>query len=245
VALSENLPAKALVDIGGATALDRVIDALEGAGIERIVVAAPAGPVAELARERGLETIEPAAGPSESVSRAFEMLGAPMLVATADHPLLSPDWIRHFVASAPEDVDVAVMLASREKVEAAAPGSKRTWLKFSDGHWSGCNLFMLRTPGASRALAVWKQIEALRKKPWRIAQRIGPVTLVRYALGMLSIQQAFTRLGRKIGVTASVIPATDGLAAVDVDSVADLQTVRAIWAEQRSGQGSPSAGLNL
>jgi len=244
VAQSEGLLAKALVDIGGATALDRVIDALQEAGIDRIAVAAPAGPVAEVARARELEVIEPAAGPSESVSRAFELLGAPMLVATADHPLLKPEWIRQFIADAPDDVDVALMLASREKVQAAVPGSKRTWLKFSDGHWSGCNLFLLRTANASRALAVWKQIEALRKKPWRIAQRIGPITLARYALGLLSIRQAFTRLGRKIGVRASVVPAMDGLAAVDVDSVADLQMVRAIWAEQRAEQGRLPSGAS-
>ena len=230
VAESENVSAKALVDIGGATALDRVIDALQAAGIERIVVAAPAGPVAEIAASRGLKTIEPAAGPSESVSRAFDLLGAPLLVATADHPLLKPEWIRHFIARTPADADVATMLASRETVEAAIPGSKRTWLKFSDGHWSGCNLFLLRTPDASRALRAWKQIERDRKRPWRIARRLGPVTLARYALGWLSSDQAFAKLGRKIGVRASVVPATDGLAALDVDSVADLQMVRAIVA---------------
>jgi CTP:molybdopterin cytidylyltransferase MocA len=244
VAQSENLSAKALVDIGGRTALDRVIDALQGAGIERIVVAAPAGPVAEIAAARGLETVEPAAGPSESVSRAFDLLGAPLLVATADHPLLRPEWIRHFIAEVPADADVATMLAEREKVEAAIPGSKRTWLKFSDGHWSGCNLFLLCNANASWALRAWKQVEQDRKRPWRIAWRIGPLTLARYALGRLSSDQAFARLGRTIGVEARVVPAPDGLAALDVDSVADLQMVRAIFASRAAAADlSAAAGL--
>jgi GTP:adenosylcobinamide-phosphate guanylyltransferase len=245
VARSENLSAKALVDIGGATALDRVIDALQGAGLDRIVVAASAGPVADLAAARGLETIEPAAGPSESVSRAFDLLGAPLLVATADHPLLQSEWISRFLADAPADADVATMLASREKVEAAIPGSRRTWLKFSDGHWSGCNLFLLRTPNASRALQAWKQVERDRKRPWRIAQRIGPVTLARYALGMLSSEQAFTRLGRTMGVTAAVVPAHDGLAALDVDSVADLEMVRAIVAGREGFHSDTASSSSL
>ena len=241
VAQSENISAKALVDIGGTTALQRVIDALQAAGIARIVVAAPAGPVADIAAARGLETIEPAEGPSESVSRAFDLLGAPLLVTTADHPLLRPEWIREFLAQAPAEADVVTMLASRERVEAAIPGSKRTWLKFSDGHWSGCNLFLLCTADASRALRAWKQIERDRKRPWRIARRLGPLTLVRYALGWLSSDQAFARLGRTIGVRASVVPATDGLAALDVDSVADLQMVRTIVARQTSEQASAAA----
>ena len=240
VAESEGLSSKALVDIGGRTALDRVIDALEAAPVARIVVAGPDGPVAEAAAARGLETIAPAAGPSESVARAFDLIGPPLLVTTADHALLRPEWVRHFLTHAPADVDVAVMLAERGRVEEAIPGSKRTWLKFSDGHWSGCNLFLLRNANASRALAAWKQVEQDRKRPWRIARRIGPITLIRYVLGRLSSEQAFARLGRSMGVSATVVSAPDGLAALDVDSVADLEMVRAIVARQ-AGQGASPA----
>lgn len=239
VAASEKLGAKALVDICGTTALDRVIDALQGAGIERIAVAASAEPVARAAAARGVESLAAGPGPSESVMRALERLGAPLLVATADHPLLQPGWIRQLIADGPNDADVVTMLASREKVEAAIPGSRRTWLKFSDGQWSGCNLFLLRTNEAKRALLVWRQVEKDRKRPWRIARRIGPVTLSRYLLGRLSSEDAFASLGRKIGIRASVVPAADGLAALDVDTIADLRMVRSIVGQRAAGENSP------
>jgi CTP:molybdopterin cytidylyltransferase MocA len=240
--MSEGVSSKVLVDIGGTTALDRVIDAVFAAGIGQIVVAGASGEVSQAALARGAEVLAPGPGPIDSVLRALDWFGPPLLVVTADHPLLRPEWIRQLVAQAPFDADVATMLASRAKVEAAIPGSKRTWLKFSDGHWSGCNLFLLRTERARCALLVWKQVEKDRKRPWRIARRIGPVTLVRYLLGWLTSEEAFARLGRKMGVRASVVPAPDGLAALDVDTIADLRMVRSIVAERELAHASHDGG---
>ena len=238
VASSENVCCKALVDVCGATALSRVIDALNAAGIERIVVMCDPGPVSQAAATQGAETMAAGTGPSASVTQALNLLGAPLLVATADHPLLRPEWIRQFLSDAPLDADVVTMMASRDKVEAAIPGSRRTWLKFSDGHWSGCNLFLLRTEQARRALLVWRQVEKDRKRPWRIARRIGPITLARYVCGMLSSDEAFARLGRMMGIKARVATATNGLAALDVDTVADLQMVRGIMNARLPSRGS-------
>jgi hypothetical protein len=52
--------------------------------------------------------------------------------------------------------------------------------------------------------------------------------LLGYALGRLTLADAIGRLGRKIGVTASLVAARDGLAAVDVDKSSDLVDARAI-----------------
>jgi GTP:adenosylcobinamide-phosphate guanylyltransferase len=228
VAESENVSSKALIKIDGASMLEHVIDALEAAGIGRIVVMSDAGPVAQIAADRGVAVLAPAQGPSDSALKALELLGAPLLVTTVDHPLLRPQWIRQFLADAPTGADIVAMLARREDVEAAIPGSRRTWLRFSDGHWSGCNLFLVRTAGARGALKFWKQVEEDRKQPWRIARAIGPVTLVRYLVGRLSRAEAFTSLGRTMGSEVAAVTASSGLAALDVDTAADLRLVRSI-----------------
>lgn len=73
-------------------------------------------------------------------------------------------------------------------------------------------------------------VEADRKRPWRIAARLGLGMLASYALGRLTLAEAITRLGRRIGVNASLVAARDGLAAVDVDKVQDLADVRVLLA---------------
>jgi len=219
---------KALIEIGGEPMLARVVAALRAAGAARIAVAASDPPVVELARALGCETLPAQAGPSESAAAGFRVLGAPMLLTTADHALLRPEWVRDFLAAQRPDVDVTALLARRQGIEQAAPGSRRSYWRFADGDWSGCNLFMLATPRAEQALGLWKQVEADRKRPWRIVRRLGPALLLRYLLGRLTLTDAFAHLGRRAGLVAQAVESPHGLAAVDVDKIDDLALVRSL-----------------
>ena len=142
--------------------------------------------------------------------------------------MLRPQWIADFVADTPSHADVAILLARRALVEAALPGTRRTWLRFADGAWSGCNMFLLNTPAAAAAIRTWEAVESERKQPWKIAARLGAGTLLSYLSGRLTRAEAIARLGHKVGLEAAVVAAHDGLAAVDVDKTADLVQVRQI-----------------
>jgi CTP:molybdopterin cytidylyltransferase MocA len=226
VAAAEGIPNKVLATVGGATLLARVVTALRSAGIGTIAVSANHPAVEAEARRLGTILLPTARGPSESVALAFERFGSPLLVTTGDHPLLQAGWIEALVAATPPGADVAVMLARRDRVEAAAPDTRRTWLTFADGQWSGCNLFLLASPAAANAVAAWRQVEGDRKRPWRIARRLGIGTLWSYWRGRLALAEGLARLGRTLGVTAALVPATDGRAAIDVDKPEDLALVR-------------------
>ncbi len=219
---------KALIEMEGKTLLERVIGSLRASGMKRVIVSAAEGPVAQLARDLGAEVMAPRAGPSGSVAAAFDHLGAPLVVTTSDHALLRPEWVRELVDSTPPNADVSVMLAERGVVEAAMPETRRTYLRFADGRWSGCNLFYLQTPNARSAIDTWAMVEADRKRPWRIAARLGPLTLLAMLLGRLTMSEGLAKLGRRIDVEAALVPASNGLAAVDVDKLADLEAVRGL-----------------
>ncbi|MET0250977.1 MAG: NTP transferase domain-containing protein [Novosphingobium sp.] len=231
VAIAEGVVHKALVEVAGEPLLARVAAALRAAGLARIAVSADAPQVIALAEALGCEVVAPAAGPSGSVRVAFDKLGAPLLVTTADHALLRGQWVRDFIADSPAAADVTVLLARREAVEAAAPGSRRTWLRFADGSWSGCNLFLLATPRAVAALELWATVERERKRPWRLAARLGPATLLDYLRGRLGLGEAVARLGRRVGIVSMVVAARDGRAAIDVDRPGDLAQVRSLVAQ--------------
>lgn len=233
LARATGAPHKALIEVGGETLLARVVAALREGGCGPIVVCCEPGPVEDAARSLGAEVVSPATGPSGSVLRALDTCGTPMLVTTADHALLRPEWIGELTEGAPADCDVAVMMAERARIEAAMPGSRRTYLRFADGQWSGCNLFLLRTPAARAAVEEWTRVEADRKRPWKIVARLGLGLLVSYALGRLSLAQGLARLGKSIGVQAALVPASDGLAAVDVDTLRDLEDVRRLIGRSR------------
>ena len=164
VAAAEGVAHKVLATVAGQTLLERVVRALGEAEVEEVAVSASHPAVEAEARRLGATLLPTARGPSESVALAFERFGAPLLVTTGDHPLLEAAWVQQLVEATPSDADVSLMLAERSRVEAAAPETHRTWLRFADGQWSGCNLFLLASPAACRAIAAWKQVEADRKR---------------------------------------------------------------------------------
>ena len=221
---------KALIRLGGETLLARVVGALRAAGATRIAVISSHPEVrAEIAR-LGAEALDEAAGPSLSVKAGAEALGTPLVVTTADHALLQPEWVTRFLADTPADADVTVLVAARPTVEAAAPGTKRTWLKLADGDWSGCNLFYLANDRALGVIQLWRRVEAERKRPWKMAQILGPRMLLRYVFRRLSLRDAAVRLGKLADVRAAIVETPYGLASVDVDKPADLDLVRQIVA---------------
>jgi 2-phospho-L-lactate guanylyltransferase (CobY/MobA/RfbA family) len=218
---------KGLIELRGVTLIARVLDALHGAGVTRIGVSTNDRAVCDAVEGRA-ETLAASDGPSLSVRNGADHMGTPLLVTTSDHALLQADWVTQFLHDAPSDCDIAILLAPEHLVQAAAPATKRTYLAFADGRFSGCNLFLLRNDNALRAIDFWRRVEGLRKQPWRIALLIGPSFLLAYLAKRMTLAETVARLGIKAGVKAAVVVSDYGLAAVDVDKPSDLDLVRTL-----------------
>ena len=226
---------KALIEVGGRTMIERVVYALAAVPeVTRIVVAIEqpellsglAG-LQPAVLGKPLSTMSTASGPSATVAAALAALGVPLLVTTADHALLETAWLTEFLAACPADADVTAALAERAAVEAAAPHTRRTWLRFADGDYSGCNLFLMARPAAAGVVELWRELERHRKEPLRMMRRLGWLFALRYRLGQLTLSAAATRLGALAGgARLAIVTLRDGRAAIDVDKPTDLELAR-------------------
>ncbi|MEO7240943.1 MAG: NTP transferase domain-containing protein [Sphingomicrobium sp.] len=153
----------------------------------------------------------------------------PLLVTTADHALLDTAMIAEFCDSA-AGADIAIAVVERRRLMVRLPQSKRTWIAFRSGAYSGANLFALGSPKAARAIALWRAVEQDRKKGWRLLLALGPTLFLGAALRLLTVDQAVARIGRRLGLTIKAVQMSDPLAAVDVDKPSDHQLVEAILA---------------
>jgi len=151
----------------------------------------------------------------------------PLLVTTADHALLDPAMIADFCAKA-EGADLAIGLVERTKLMARLPETKRTWLRFRGGAYSGANLFAFGSKRAASAIELWRSVEQDRKKGWRMIAALGPMALLGAGLRLRSLDQTLTSVGRRLGISIRKVELTDPLAAVDVDKPADHALVTAI-----------------
>jgi len=186
-------------------------------------------------------------GPSPSTS-AYDMLcrfpgTQPVLITTADHPLLTSEVVDFFCThSAQTECDVVIGLAPYDLVKATYPDLKKTVLRFRDGEYCGCNLFAFLTEKGRRVADFWRQVEKDRKKPLVVIRLLGLWALLRYKLGWLGLDAALAGLSRRVGLRVGVVILPYAHASVDVDSVSDYALVQRYSKEATARQAAAEPG---
>lgn len=153
----------------------------------------------------------------------------PILLTTADHVLLDSAMLDQFTQEA-AGADIAVAMVERRILLARYPGSRRTWLKFRDGWWSGANIFWFGSDRARSIIALWQEVEQDRKKGWKIVSAFGPVALIGTLLRLLTLRGGIARIGRRFGLTARLVAMEKAEACIDADKPDDVVLIEQIVA---------------
>jgi GTP:adenosylcobinamide-phosphate guanylyltransferase len=234
---------KCCLPVAGRPMIERVVAALMAAGgIANISLSVERKEVLEVVPgfdaliEKGrLRVIVSADTPATSVLGALETEGMtlPLLVTTADHALLTPGMVQTFCREAEATgADVVAALVSEKTIRRRFPDSRRTYLRFRDGGFSGANLFAFRTEKSLEAARFWRRVERERKRPWRIARAFGPGLLLLYCLRVLSLDQAVRRISAPLGARAATVVLENAEAAIDVDKPEHLRLVESLLADR-------------
>jgi GTP:adenosylcobinamide-phosphate guanylyltransferase len=225
---------KPLIPIDGEPMVRRPVRALLASpAVGRIVVVSqsPERIAAALQKDARIEIRQSQGTIAETIETLIldRVAEFPLLVTTADHALLDREMIEAFIDGA-AGADVAIGVVERRSLTARLPQSKRTWLAFRGGAYSGANLFALGSIKALAALEQWRSVEQDRKKGWRVLLALGPALLLGAALRLRTIDQSVAAMGRRLGMTARVVVLGNPLACVDVDKSVDHALVEAILA---------------
>jgi len=223
---------KPLIPVAGEAMVRRPLRALRAAaGIARVLVLTQEVAAISAALEADDRVSVERSGPTiaatiqgllEDPATVF-----PVLVTTADHALLTPAMVAEFLVKA-TGADLAIGVVERRPLMARLPETKRTWIRFRGGAYSGANLFGFGSREALRAVALWRGVEQDRKKGWRMLFAFGPALLLGAGLRLRTIDQSLGAIGRRLGLNLRCIVMSDPLAAVDVDKPSDLALVEAI-----------------
>ncbi|MBV9528702.1 nucleotidyltransferase family protein [Sphingomonas sp.] len=225
---------KALIPVAGEPMVRRPVRALlEASTVGRVIVLSqfperlkavlPADPRIECQESRG--TI------AQTVLRVIDdrSIVWPVLVTTADHALLDPGTIDEFCGSA-ANADLAIGVVEQARLLLRLPATRRTWLRFRGGGYTGANLFALRSPKVAPAIELWRSVEQDRKKGWRLVALLGPAVLIGTVLRLLTLEGVLARLGRKLGLSVKAVRLSNPLAGVDVDKPGDHALAESIIA---------------
>ena len=235
-----DISASVMVPVAGKPSLARVMQAIKESQLANGgIVCGPTEEAVEqsptlkaLLQNPDHKWLEPSTGPAASALSALEKLAHyPALLTAGDHALLTGEIIDDFCKQAlagESDYDLVIGFVPYPLVKAAWPESKRTVLKFSDGGYCGSNLFAILSPEGRQALAFWRQAEADRKHPWKIASRLGFSALLRYLFRRLTLEDALQSLSTAAGCRIGHVRLEFARAAVDVDSIEDQKLAERI-----------------
>ena len=247
-----SLESKACVSIMGKPMAAWVIETLLATPqIGNIVILAQdrqmvsASGLVELIDDDRVTFAESIGGISQSIAHIVGKTPAdwPVLITTADHPLLTVDMVNSFIDGAGIS-DLSVAVVERRTVLQRYPKSKRTWLKFRGGAYSGANLFALRSPATLKALELWAQAEQDRKQAFKLFWHFGPRLALRATTRTISFSSALHRAGQKLGLNASLVLLPQAEAAIDVDKISDHEQAELILSERNSLIASPIVTAN-
>ena len=214
---------KCLVPIGGRPLLAHVLEAFAGLkGIAAVRIAVEPGADAHLrpiAEVSGLPVsfVPSADNIADSVYAAAAGSAGPIVVTTADNVLLTPKAVREIAVRLEGGDDTVIALARKEDVLSAHPEGQRRFYKFRDGEFSNCNLYGLSHKGLESA-ETFREGGQFAKNPMRIARAFGFLNLIRLRYGLVTLDGAMQRLGRRLGVKVSAVVLADGAHAIDVDN---------------------------
>lgn len=235
VAQAANTFGKAAVEFQSVSLLERILSTLRQAqSVEQIFIVGPNSScleqcphLSDVIKEYGAHYLVPAMGPSASAAMGIRTAQRlPILITTCDLPLLNADSVDLFcqhVASI--EADFVAGAVEYEHIGQLIPELKKTQYTFDGQKLCFANLFaVLEEPGL-RAIEYWQSIEKSRKKPLEMVKKIDWMSLVRYKMGLLSLDQVERVMSRKIGARLRVQLFARPEMAIDVDTAHDYKVM--------------------
>ena len=232
VAQAAHVSGKALVEFEGQTLLQRIVTVLiQAKSVDQIFVVGPSEnclnntELISFLKKNKVIYLPPEKGPSASALKGILSSDSyPTIVVTCDLPLLDAQQIDNYCQSMQRiDADFVVTAVNYSAISEDMPSLKKTKYKFGDREVCFANIFaVLREPGL-KAIHYWQDIESSRKKPIEIIRKIDWLSILRYKLGLLTLDETAKRLSEKVGAKLSIKNSDQANLAIDVDSKDDYE----------------------
>lgn len=150
----------------------------------------------------------------------------PVVIATGDIPLLTGAAIDAFIeAGLATGAEFVYPLVHKEAVEAAYPGSERTYFKLKAGRFTGGNAMIVDPKLLPAARDLGQRLFNDRKNAVALVRAAGLGFVVRFVLGRLVPEDLADKIQELLGGSGAAVILKDPSIAMDVDKPADLRLV--------------------
>ncbi|MBZ4663970.1 MAG: molybdopterin-guanine dinucleotide biosynthesis protein [Caloramator sp.] len=221
---------KALLKIGDKYMVDYIIDALkECKKVKDIYIVCDEG-VKNVLKDRVKGCINPAGDIIDNIVLASECIEdkkTPLIICTADIPLIKSSAIEEFVEECEKrNIDVGYPIIDKKLNDEKYPDVRRTYVKMREGVYTGGNIVYIKMEAIKNCTEKAKKLVEYRKKPLKMGRTLGFTFLIRLALGKLTIEAVEKKIGKMFNVDGRAIFTKYPEIGNDVDKQEDIDFVK-------------------
>ncbi|HOU14763.1 MAG TPA: NTP transferase domain-containing protein [Anaerolineae bacterium] len=224
---------KALIDVAGKPLVQWVLDALDAAPSVRNVV------FVGLTQECGITSPKishyvPDQGSMlknilAGIDQIFEIDPATqqVLISSSDIPMLTGAMVETFLAQCADPaVDIYHSIVPREKMEQRFPGSRRSYVHFSDGDFAAGDIHVVAPRIAHAHEDLWNDLLNSRKNALKQAARLGPAFFAKLMARRLSLAELERLALQKLGLNVRAMIVDYAEMGMDADKPFQLEICR-------------------
>lgn len=227
---------KALLLINDIPMISYVIDALiECQSIQQIVVVGPVERLSGLLPEQ-VKLLPETGDAVQNVLDALNVLPAKekVMLCTSDIPMITPEALDAlFLAVGAKEADLYYPIISRQDCERRYPGVKRTYVKLTEGEFTGGNIFVVNPAIAVPLATIFRRLMESRKQPLKMLMVFGipgVVFAVKLLMGILTVAELEQKMSRILRLKGAAIFCNYPEVGTDVDKDSDLELARRVLA---------------
>ncbi len=224
---------KALLDMGGRTMLERVVDALQAAKrVDDIVVVG-------LGSDLGMTFQRPVFHVPDQGSLIGNVIGGVrflkerkpdlgmVMISSSDIPTITADIVDQYVASCePFDKAIYYNFVDKPVMEARFPGSNRTFVKLKGANVAGGDLLLAHSDLANSHVDLWQALTEARKHAWKLAGLVGIRFLLKFLFRQVSLTDIEEKVLQTIGQPAQAMLSPFAELAMDADKPHQVDLLR-------------------
>lgn len=219
---------KALAVIEGRTCLRRVLEAVQGTGLERVVVVSGPDVAGEVVYGR---LILEGKGQVDNARLGLEAVGEvdAVLFLPADAPYLTPEVLTQFMQAVDERATegpwYAVGMCDHPAFRVKYPKMETVPVRLKDGNYLTGALYATTPEGFYKGISLFEEVSHDRRSQLRLVFRLGLRKLFKYLTHRLSIKEALEAIERVVPGKVILVMGCDPCMAVDIDEAHDYEAL--------------------
>ncbi len=226
---------KALTPLAGQAMINWVIEALVESGLINHIVIVGLQPVEVDFNYPLLHFVASRDGLLDNVLAGLDKVreinptAKKILLCSSDIPLITPEIVAGFVAEcgSHNEADVYYAIVEEKTMEARFPGSKRTFVPFKGGRYSGGDAFLVDVAAAKGNVELFRSLTGSRKNYLAQAQMLGLGFIIRFLLRLMTVDEAAERARQRMNLNARVVVTRFAELGMDLDKPHQYDLIKA------------------